>query len=86
MENASCAAKVAKNGWLGKICLSSFGSSSSSRHSCLTGVPPLFLSLTHLPYVGRNKQPCSAEGWKGSSAFGDLARLPVSHCVNLQSA
>ena len=86
MEDASGAAKVMKNGWPGKISLSSFGCSHSSRDSSLAGVPPLFLSLTRLPYVGRNKQACPAEGWKASSAFGDLLHLPASRCVNLWSA
>lgn len=86
MDDASAVAKVTKNGWLGKISLSSFDCSYFSRGSSLAGVPPLFLSLTHLLYVGRKKQACSAEGWKASSAFGDLLRLSASHCVNLQSA
>lgn len=85
MDNASGAAKVTKNGWLGKISPSSFDCSYSSRGSSLA-VPPLFLSLTRLLYVGRKKQACSAEGWQAFSAFGDLLRLSASHCVNLQSA
>lgn len=86
MDDASGAAKVTKNGWLGKISLSSFDCSYSSRGSSLAGVPPLFLSLSHLLYVGRRKQACSAEGWQAFFAFGDLLHLSASHCVNLQSA
>lgn len=86
MEDASGAAKVTKNGWPGKVSLPSFGCSYSSRDSSLARVSPLFLSLTHPPYVGRNKQACSAEGWNASPAFGDLLCLPVAHCVNLQFA
>lgn len=82
MEHASGAAKVTKNGWPGKISLSSFGCSYSSRDFFCAGLHP----LTSLPCVGMNKQACSAEGWKASSAFGDLVRLPASHCINLQSA
>lgn len=62
------------------------GCSYSSRDSSLSGVSPLFLSLTHLFYVGRNKQACSVEAWKVSATFGDLLCLPAACCVNLQSA
>lgn len=70
MDNASSAAKVTKNGWLGKTSPSSFDCSYSSRGSSLAGVPPLFLSLTRLLYVGRKKQACSAEGWQAFLPLG----------------